>query len=147
MMSFVNKYVSSCNTCQHYKPAHHPHSVLQPHDIPGGPWQTVSMDLIMGLPQVSGYNAIAVYIDHCSKQVYVISTMSDINAEGMADIHYQEVFRPHRVPTKIISDCSPQFAVHFIKALYHKLGITHALTTVYHPQSNSQTERTNQEVK
>ena len=34
-----------------------------------------------------------------------------------------------------------------MKTLYDKLGITHALTTAYHPQSNGQTERTNQEVK
>ena len=105
------------------------------------------MDLIMGLPQVSGYNPIAVYIDHYSKQVHVIPTMSNVDVEGMADIHYQEVFCLYRVLTKIVSNCGPQFTAHLMKALYHKLGIIHALTTTYHPQSNSQTECTYQEVE
>lgn len=34
-----------------------------------------------------------------------------------------------------------------MKALYEKLRITHALTMAYHPQSNGQTEHTNQKVK
>ena len=34
-----------------------------------------------------------------------------------------------------------------MKALYHKLGINHALTIAYHPQSNGQTKQANQEVE
>ena len=148
MTVFVNKYVASCDTCQRSKPVCHPQSVLQPHDVPKGPWQTVGVvNLITGLPQIGRYNAIAVYIDHYSKQVHIISTTLDINIEGIADIHYKEIFRLHGIPTKIVSDRGPQFAVCLMKALYHKLSINHALTTAYHPQSNSQTEQANQEVE
>jgi transposase InsO family protein len=147
MTTFVNKYVTGCDTCQRCKPACHPRSTLQPHDVPEGPWQTVGVDLVTGLPQVGRYDAIAVYIDHYSKQVHVIPTTSDIDAEGIADIHYKEIFCLHGIPTKIVSDRGPQFAAQLMKALYQKLGITHALTTTYHPQSNGQTKRANQEVK
>ena len=105
------------------------------------------MDLITGLPAVNGYDAIAVYIDHYSKQVHVIPTTSEVDTDGMADIHYREIFRLHGIPTKVVSDWGPQFAARVMKTLYHKLGITHALTTAYHPQSNGQTERANQEVE
>lgn len=72
---------------------------------------------------------------------------SDIDAEGMADIHYWEIFQLHSVPTKIVSDRGPQFAARLMKALYSKLGIIYVLTTMYHPQSNGQTEWANQEVE
>ena len=133
--------------CQRSKPTCHPRSVLQPHKVPEGLWQTIGIDLITGLPRVGRYDVIAVYIDHYSKQVHAIPTTSDVDAEGIADIHYREIFRLHGLPTKIVSDCGPQFAARLMKVLYHKLGITHALTTAYHPQSNGQTERANQEVE
>jgi RNase H-like domain found in reverse transcriptase/Reverse transcriptase (RNA-dependent DNA polymerase)/Integrase zinc binding domain/Chromo (CHRromatin Organisation MOdifier) domain/Integrase core domain len=147
MTTFVNKYVAGCDTCQRCKPVRHPRAILQPHDVPEGPWQTIGVDLITGLPRVDKYDAIVVYIDHYSKQVHIIPTTSDVDAEGIADIHYREIFRLHGIPAKIVSDRGPQFAARLMKALYQKLGITHALTTAYHPQANGQTERANQEVE
>jgi hypothetical protein len=147
MTTFINKYVTGCDTCQRCKPARHPRSTLQPHDVLEGPWQTVGVNLITGLPLVGGYNAIIVYIDHYSKQVHALPTTSDVNAEGVADLHYREIFRLHGIPTKIVSDRGPQFAARLMKALYQRLGIVYALTTAYHPQSNSQTEHANQKVE
>jgi transposase InsO family protein len=71
--------------------------------------------------------------------VHAIPTTSDVDADGIVDIHYREIFRLHGILTKIVSDRGPQFAAQLMKALYQKLGITRALTTAYHPQSNSQT--------
>jgi len=147
MTAFVNKYVAGCDTCQHYKFARHSRAVLQPYDVPEGPWQTIGVNLITGLPRVGEYDAIIVYIDHYSKQVHVLPTTSDVDADGIADIHYREIFRLHGLPAKIVSDRGPQFATRLMKTLYQKLKITHALTTAYHPQFNGQTERANQEVE
>jgi hypothetical protein len=147
MTTFVNKYVAGCDTFQRCKPACHPHSILQPHDVPEGPWQTIGVNLVTELPRVGRYDAIVIYIDHYSKQVHIVPTTSDVDADGIADIHYRKIFCLHGVPAKIVSDRGPQFAARLMKALYNKLGITHMLTTTYHPQSNGQTERANQEVE
>ncbi|PIL32326.1 hypothetical protein GSI_05572 [Ganoderma sinense ZZ0214-1] len=147
MRGFIDGYVTGCDTCQRHKPARHPRAVLQPHDVPEGPWQTMGVDLITGLPLVDGFDAIIVYSDHYTKQVHVLPTTTDVDAAGIADIHYREIFRLHGIPTKVVSDRGPQFAARFMHALYTKLGITRALTTAYHPQSNGQTERANQEVE
>ena len=98
------KYVAGCERCQRYKPAPHPQDELHPHDAPEGPWETMGVDLVTGLPECEGYNAIAVYVDHYSDQCHVIPTRDEVTAEGIADIHYREVFRLHGVPQKIVSD-------------------------------------------
>jgi hypothetical protein len=107
MTAFVNKYVAGCDVCQRCKPVCHPRSTLQPHDVPDGPWQTVGVDLVTGLPRIGKYDAIVVYIDHYSKQVHILPTTSDVDAEGIADIHYCEIFRLHGIPTKFVSDRGP----------------------------------------
>jgi hypothetical protein len=89
---------------------------------------------------VEGFNTIVVYINHYSKQCHILLTISKVNAKGIANIHYREIFHLHEIPAKIISDCGPQFAAHLTQALYQKLRIAHALTMAYHPQSNGQTE-------
>lgn len=76
---------------------HHPQLVLQPHDMPEGPWQTIGINLITGFSQIGRYDAIAVYIDHYSKQVHVIPMISDVNVEGIVDIHYKEIFHLHGI--------------------------------------------------
>lgn len=92
MATFVKKFVSGCDTCQQTKPAQHPCSTLQPHDVPEGPWQTIGIDLITSLSHIGQYNAIVVYIDHYSKQVHILPTTSEVNMEGIANIHYCEIF-------------------------------------------------------
>jgi len=39
--------------------------------IPNAPWVDISMDFIMGLPEVQRYDAILVICDHFTKQVHI----------------------------------------------------------------------------
>jgi hypothetical protein len=51
------------------------------------------------------------------------------------------------MPTKIISDRGPQFISNFMKELYSLLSIQGAPSIAWHPQTDGQTERVNQEVE
>jgi len=60
----VKKYVQGCfkyqqNKIQHQKKA----GELHPLDIPGGPWQEISIDIIGPLPKSNGMDAIVVIVD------------------------------------------------------------------------------------
>jgi hypothetical protein len=78
--------------------------------------------------------------------VHFFPCRSTITAKGLADMHVQRVFPLHGTLEKIILDCGLQFAARMTKELYCLLSIEHAMLTSFHPQSNGQTEHTNQEI-
>jgi transposase InsO family protein len=65
----------------------------------------------------------------------------------MALLFLKEVWKHHVTPRVVVSDRGPQFVAAFMCELYKLLGIKLALSTAYHPQTDSQTERINQVMK
>jgi hypothetical protein len=146
MDQFVCKYVSGCRTCAQGKPAQHPKGPLQPLEVPKYPWQIVGVDLVGPLPLSDGFDMIITYVDLLTKQAHFLLCNSTITAEGVADMHVKRIFPLHGTPEKFISDRGPQFAACTMLELYQQLGIEHAMSSVFHPQSNGQTEQMNQEI-
>jgi len=70
----------------------------------------------------------------------------NISSEGIAKIYRDEIWKLHRIPKKILSNREPQFASRFMEELTKALETKRMLSTAYHPQSNRQTERINQEI-
>ncbi|KAL5495976.1 hypothetical protein ACEPAH_3208 [Sanghuangporus vaninii] len=121
--------------------------VLHPNEVPEAPWQIVMVDLIGELPESNGFNAICVVVDRFSKQIHAIPTTTKLTAEGMARIYRDQVFRLHGLPKKIIHDRGIQFDAKMMKELYKLLHIEGNPSTAYHPQTDGQTERVNQELE
>ena len=147
MATYVLNYVEGCEKCQHYRKNHHLTIPVQPQEVPEGPWQTIGVDLITGLPMSHGKNAIIINVDQFTKQVHLYPVTDSITADGVADIYLHKVFPLHGFPKKIISDQGPQFAARSMRQILKRIGINSSLTTAYHPQANGQTECKNQEVK
>ena len=144
----VRKYVTGCDTCQRTK-AHRskPKAPLNPNEVPSAPWEVVSVDLIGELPESEGHNAICVFVDRFSKQIHAVPTSVEVTALGMARLYRDHVFRHHGIPRKFIHDRGPQFESNFMRELYKLLGIEGNPSTAYHPQTDGQTERINQEIE
>ena len=56
------------------------------------------------------------------------------------------MWKLHGLPESIISDRGVQFAAGLMKELNGMLGIETKLSTAFHPQTDGQTERANQEL-
>ena len=76
-----------------------------------------------------------------------MATTTSISSNEVARIYQNNIWKIHGIPKKIISDRGPQFALTFMGELYKALGIKRAISTAYHPQTDGQTERINQEIE
>jgi hypothetical protein len=141
----VRRFVASCESCQRVKPLNRaPAGLLQPLPLPGDTWDSISMDLIVSLPQTAaGFTAIAVFVDRLSKMVHLAPCRDDTTAEQFADLFVHHVFRSHGLPAQIVSDRDPRFTSKFWRALMGRLGVTQALSSAFHPQTDGNTERVN----
>jgi len=145
---YVLNYVDGCDVCQRGKSfPEMPAGKLMPNPIPNTPWMDISIDFIMGLPEVQGYNAILVICNRFTKQVHIIPTTKETNSLGLVHLYQDHIWKLHGLPNMVISDCGPQFALGFMKELNKILGISIRLSTAYHPQTDGQTERMNQELE
>jgi len=78
---------------------------------------------------------------------HFIVTTERTSAEGLVKLFRDHVWKLHRLPESIVLDKGVQFAVEMIKELNYLLGIQTKLSIAYHPQTDRQTERINQELE
>ena len=118
-----------------------------PNSIPEKPWTHISADFITKLPLAQGYDSILVVVDQLTKMVHFIPTTEKTLAEGLAKLFRNNVWKLHGLLESIISDRGPQFTAGLIRELNRMLEIESKLSTAFHPQTDGQTERVNQELE
>ena len=85
--------------------------------------------------------------DTFSKASIFIPCNESINAENTAKLYATYVLPHYGLPTRIISDRDPRFTATFSRELCRTLGITQNISTAYHPQTDGQSEHTNQRLE
>jgi len=68
-------------------------------------------------------------------------------AEGLVRLFRDNVWKLYRLPESIILDRGPQFTAGLIRELNRILGIKSKISTAFHPQTDGQMERVNQELE
>ncbi|KAL3980939.1 ETS domain-containing transcription factor ERF [Sarotherodon galilaeus] len=119
----VREYIAACPTCAQNKSVNQPSSgLLQPLPTPGRPWSHIAMDFITGLPSSSGNSVILTIIDRFSKAAHFVALP--------------------KLPTALET-----FTSWVWKEFCNALGAQVSLSSGFHPQTNGQTERANQELE
>ena len=102
--------------------------------------------MIGPLPSSNGMDTILVIVDRFTKMIRLKTTTTNISSEGIAKIYRDKIWKLHGILKTILSDQGPQFASKFMEEFTKVLGTKKKLSIAYHPQTDGQTERINQEI-
>ncbi|GJU03957.1 putative reverse transcriptase domain-containing protein [Tanacetum coccineum] len=106
------------------------------------------MDFVTKLPKSSqGYDTIWVIVDRLMKSAIFVPMRETDPMEKLARMYLKEVVMRHGIPILIICDHDLRFASNFWRSLQKALGTSLDMSTVYHPQTDRQSDRTIQTLK
>uniref|UniRef100_A0A3B1KEA5 Gypsy retrotransposon integrase-like protein 1 n=1 Tax=Astyanax mexicanus TaxID=7994 RepID=A0A3B1KEA5_ASTMX len=147
MRADIHSVVSSCSVCAQCKtPKSLPAGKLMPLPVPERPWSHIAVDFVTDLPPSDGFTTILTVVDRFSRGVKFIPLISLPTAFQTAQAIYSHIFRHYGIPEDILSDRGPQFTSRVWRAFFEHLGVNVSLTSGFHPTSNGQCERVNQEL-
>jgi hypothetical protein len=147
MNSDVKSYIKGCDVCQRIKhETSKPVGLLQPLFIPQGPWYSISMDFIEGLPTSNNQNVILVVVDRLN-YMHFIALAHPYTVARVASLFLHHVFKLHGMPSSIVSDKDTAFTSMFWEELFRQQGVDLAMSSSYHPQSYGQTEVVNKSLE
>ena len=83
---------------------------LKPNKVPSEPWEIITIDLIIHLPESNSYNSICVVVNCLTKRAYFFTITDEFLAKDLARLLYDQVYPIYGLPKQIISDRGTQFA-------------------------------------
>ena len=104
------------------------------------------IDFMGPFPPSCGYLYILLSVDYVSKWVEAIPTRTNDHKVVLKFIK-EHIFSRFGVPRAIISDGGHHFCNRSFENMLKKYGVTHKVSTAYHPQTNGQAELANREIK
>lgn len=145
----LRNYIAHCPECQVFQTTRHsPYGSLNPIVTPSIPFHTLAMDFVVELPVIDGHDVLLTMTDKFTKKVLLLSGQNTWNAVDWANAVIVALYEHDwGIPRSFISDRDSKFMSVFWKTIFERLGVTFLTSTAYHPQTDGQSERTNQTVE
>jgi Integrase zinc binding domain len=144
----VMEYVKGCTTCQANKTIMRQNVPPLDPIIPKGepiPFTHIAIDFIMKLPLLEEHDTIMTIIDQgCTKAVILLPCKEESRSEDIAKLFLERAFPFIGLLSHIISDHDMCFTSQFFQEVCQQLDIKQNLSIAYHPQTDGQSECTNQ---
>ena len=140
----LHEYIKICPKCQEAKSIdQNKLGKLRPFPPPQKKWEQISMDFIFDLPRANTKkSAILVVVDKLSKHTHFIPIESKHTAKDTAKGFYNEIYKHHGLPRKIISDRDTRFTSILRKEIMKLLRVKLSVSAAFHPQTDGQSEIT-----
>ena len=140
-------YIPSCADCQQNKSTtSKPIGPLHPLPIPDSRCDSVAIDFIGPLPLDIGFDSIITFTDRLGSDIQIIPSTSTLSADKLAEIFFEKWYCVNGLPLDIVSDRDKLFISKFWKTLHALTGVKLKMSTSYHPETDSSSERTNKTV-
>jgi len=147
MSSDIAALCRDCQDCQRGKVTKQPAASPDPIAVPSRRFSHIHVDLVGPLPTSSaGHNHILTVVDRSTRWLEAIP-LSSTTAVACADALVAGWISRFGVPDILTSDRGVQFTSAVWSSLMSRLGVTHNLTTAYHPQANGLVERAHRQLK
>ena len=105
------------------------------------------MDFITGLPPSYQFDCILVVIDKFTKYGHFMALKHPFSAQKVAEVFLDNIYKLHGMPEYIVSDRDPVFTNKFWQIFDHRTGTQLNMSTAYHPATDGQTKRVNQQIE
>ena len=148
MVADIARYVRNCHLCSMTKSNREKYQgVLKPLPVPERRGKYLSIDFIVDLPSCRYRGEIVknilVIVDRLTKKKRFLPC-TDMSAEAVADLFYDNVWRYDGTPDSLVSDRGTNFVSAFFQHLCKRLGTETRPSTAFHPETDGQTEIANQ---
>jgi len=143
----INNWCRECQQCSRGKVTKQPAAAVAQIPVPNRRFSHVHVDLVGPLPtSAEGFRYLFTLVDRSTRWVEAVP-IKTMAAADCADAFIAAWVSRFGVPAALISDRGAQFTAAVWSALCLKLGISHQMTTAYHPQSNGMVERAHRQLK
>ena len=141
MSADISEHIAQCKPCQaNSNKGTLPPAPLQSLPIPGGPNQRIHVDLFGPLKSSEGGSKYVLVMTDALTKIVRLKAIPSKDATVVAQAILLDWIYVYGVPKIISSDQGKEFCNDLARALWSSLGITHSVTSPYHPQTNAQAE-------